>query len=572
MKFGKSLLVPLALLVSVTCTSTENQPSVTPSDPSPSSSVRTLAASGCADLSCGGPLEPGQYRVTYDDPTIAFEISSPGWEWSYTGNFVMVADEFHKELYSSDGIYFLRDPSIASQDCEETEEPGVGRSVDDLVAWLEAAPGLALSEPAPVSVGGLDGVQLDLRIDPAWKRTCFFSDGLPAVPLIVNRVDIGGYNWTMLPDMSMRWYVLDSDDGVMIVDIEDGPGGLSHDDLLRTGSAVVDSLAFSSRRPPSPSPSPLATNGDITFVGRDESDMASIYMVDPTGDTSRRILDLDPDCRRRGTRWCEPWIRSVDWSPDGTRIAYALYDGLRGGVGDHAGIYVMEVATERIYRLTRCSASCVRQDDVEWSPDGSQIAYTQMDHDFCNLPSSFAGTCSIFTVNADGTDRTKLLTGSVVDPVNPTWSPDGTAIAFSGRVGEDGEEWFVYTMALDGSEPSQLVPDLPAPEQNMPAWSPDGSTIAFLADGGTLEDGLPYELWLVAPDGSERRLLTPGCCWVGGGGLSAQVPEWSPDGSQLLIHEGSFIGLEVIDVATADRFVVDVRAGGATAWQPVTEP
>ena len=103
----------------------------------------------------------------------------------------------------------------------------------------------------------------------------------------------------------------------------------------------------------------------------------------------------------------------------------------------------------------------------------------------------------------------------------------------------------------------------------MPTWSPDGSTIAFLADGGTLEDGLPYELWLVAPDGSDRRLLTPGCCRVGGGGLPTQVPEWSPDGDQLLIHEGSFIGLDVIDVATGDRSAIDVRAGGAIAWQPV---
>jgi hypothetical protein len=34
--------------------------------------------------------------------------------------------------------------------------------VDDLVAWLKAAPGLAVGEPTPVTVGGLDGVQLDL--------------------------------------------------------------------------------------------------------------------------------------------------------------------------------------------------------------------------------------------------------------------------------------------------------------------------------------------------------------------------------------------------------------------------
>jgi Tol biopolymer transport system component len=314
----------------------------------------------------------------------------------------------------------------------------------------------------------------------------------------------------------------------------------------------------------------LRTNGDITFAGLSEfSDMATIYTVDPTGGAPTKLLDLDPDCSSGPDR-CDmndPWIRSVDWSPDGTRIAYAINDS----GGSTAGIYVMDVATEQIERVTRCAKPCVRQDDLDWSPDGSQIAYTQMDHNFCNAPSGFEGSCSIHTVGADGTDLTRLSTGSVVDPVNPSWSPDGSAIAFSGRFSEAGGDWFVYTMVLDGSEPSILAPDLPAPEQNLPAWSPDGSAIAFLADaGGTrIGEGWPYELWLVAPDGSEQRLLTTGCCRVAGGGLPAQVPEWSPDGTQILIHDGSFIRPEIVDAATGDRVVIDVEAGGAVAWQPV---
>jgi Tol biopolymer transport system component len=329
------------------------------------------------------------------------------------------------------------------------------------------------------------------------------------------------------------------------------------------------------RTPISPSPSPTATNGDITFVGRDESSMASVYVLDRIDGTPTRIFDLDPACRRRGTAWCDPWIRSVDWSPDGTRIAYALTGALTGadtgGASDRGGIYVMEVATQEIHRLTRCSAPCVRQDDIEWSPDGSRLAYTQMDHNLCNLPINFAGVCSVRIVRADGSGQIELATGSIVDPVHPTWSPDGTTVAFSGRLGEDGEEWFVFTMALDGSDPTQLAPDLPAPEENMPTWSPDGSMIALLADGGPLDEGLPYELWLVSPDGSERRLLTLGCCRVGGGGLPAQAPEWSPDARQLLIHEASFIGLEAIDVASGDHIDISVKAGGAIAWQPLPE-
>jgi hypothetical protein len=46
--------------------------------------------------------------------------------------------------------------------------------------------------------------------------------------------------------MSMRWYVLHTDDGVLIVDIDDGPDNLSREDLLATGTEIVDSFAFSS--------------------------------------------------------------------------------------------------------------------------------------------------------------------------------------------------------------------------------------------------------------------------------------------------------------------------------------
>ena len=247
---GIDMTVLTVLLVASCSTGTESHaPSSTEAEGSRAPEVHVFAASDCPELTCQGSLEPGTYRSTILEPTFSFEITSPGWTWDYSaGSFRIVADPSHEDGYSPDGIYFLHDPAIASQDCEETEEPGVGRSVRDLVAWLEAAPGLAIGEPTPVNVGGLDGAQLDLKLDPTWSRTCIWSEPMPVVPLIFRGTAIGGYHWAISPDMSMRWYVLDSANGVIIVDIEDGPGGLSHDDLLGTGTEIVDSLAFS---PPS---------------------------------------------------------------------------------------------------------------------------------------------------------------------------------------------------------------------------------------------------------------------------------------------------------------------------------
>ena len=80
----------------------------------------------------------------------------------------------------------------------------------------------------------------------------------------------------------------------------------------------------------------------------------------------------------------------------------------------------------------------------------------------------------------------------------------------------------------------------------------------------------------MAPDGSERRFLTDGCCLLGGAGFSAQAPEWSPDGTQILLMGGTGGSLQVIDADTAESSFISwgKRAGpsalsGPIAWQPV---
>jgi hypothetical protein len=208
--------------------------------------VRVLDLSECRDAPCEGQLEPGHYRATFYGRTLEFEISSPGWIWHSFYNFRLIADETPIEgLVTSDSINFLRDPRIATRDCEESEDRSVGHSVEELVSWLVAAPGLVVSEPIPVNVGGLNGVRLDLQLDPAWKRTCFFSEGMPAVPLVVHEAKWGAYHLAMLPDSSMRWYVLHADDGALIIDIDDGPENLSREELMATGTEIVESFAFS---------------------------------------------------------------------------------------------------------------------------------------------------------------------------------------------------------------------------------------------------------------------------------------------------------------------------------------
>ena len=246
---GGAVLLAMSLLAS--CSEAGSN---APSGDAGSASTGVRILNDCPTLPCKGPLEPGDYRWEYgstpNKPMIGFTVREPGWTWLYGGGGLhIVPDDTPIEgLYSSDGIYLFHDPSIASQDCEEAPEPGVGRSVGDLVAWLQAAPGLAVSQPTDVTVGGLDGVQLDLELDPAWQRPCSFSEGLPAVPLVMHEADAqdtGGYHWVMLPRMSMRWFLLPWKDGVIVVDIDNSKGGMSEDDLISAATPIVESFAFS---------------------------------------------------------------------------------------------------------------------------------------------------------------------------------------------------------------------------------------------------------------------------------------------------------------------------------------
>ena len=174
MKNVTSPLVTLALLVSVACTSTENQPSATRSTtPSASATLSLLTPDDCPELTCQGRLEPGAYRSTVlDHHRLRDQV--PGWTWDYwraaSGSSPI---RLTTKISTPRGDLLPDAPPSRRKTARRSEEPGVGRSAGELVAWLESAPGLAVSEPTPVTVGGLDGVRLDLQSTLRGKRRAF---------------------------------------------------------------------------------------------------------------------------------------------------------------------------------------------------------------------------------------------------------------------------------------------------------------------------------------------------------------------------------------------------------------
>ena len=71
-------------------------------------------------------------------------------------------------------------------------------------------------------------------------------------------------------------------------------------------------------------------------------------------------------------------------------------------------------------------------------------------------------------MNADGTGQTDL-TNDPANDVDPTWSPDGSKIAFTTNRGPTGDNE-IYVMNADGSNPVDLT-NSPANESD-PDWQP----------------------------------------------------------------------------------------------------
>ena len=84
----------------------------------------------------------------------------------------------------------------------------------------------------------------------------------------------------------------------------------------------------------------------------------------------------------------------------------------------------------------------------------------------------------IYVMNTDGSNQQRLTYNSV-DDANPTWSPDGTKIAFV--TNRDGN-YEIYVMNADGSNPQRRTYNTAS--DGSPAWSHDGTRIAFVRNVG----------------------------------------------------------------------------------------
>ena len=135
----------------------------------------------------------------------------------------------------------------------------------------------------------------------------------------------------------------------------------------------------------------------------------------------------------------------------------------------------------------------------------------------------------VFSIALDGTGRANLSRNASPDST-PTWSPDGTRLAFT-RPGKGGGE-DVFVMNADGKAQRNLTRS--SPDDANPDWSPDGSKVAYDVGGA--------QIFASSADGSAAQRLIPG----------GFAPSWSPSGLQLAYTQNVEPSNSEIFVANAD--------------------
>jgi len=162
-------------------------------------------------------------------------------------------------------------------------------------------------------------------------------------------------------------------------------------------------------------------------------------------------------------------VTALAWSPDGTKIAYALRLTEFGQVPIRCEMYVVSSTGGTPTLLLEAGWNLWVMD---WSPDGSTIAYTSRE----------SGNYDIWTMPSSGGARTQVTTDPA-DNFGPAWSPDGTRIAFSSRRAGAFDLWMISAV---GGEPTQLTFDIGS--EAVPAWSPDGQQLVYAASEANIGD------------------------------------------------------------------------------------
>ena len=236
----------------------------------------------------------------------------------------------------------------------------------------------------------------------------------------------------------------------------------------------------------------------LAFLGSSDEDKTQVWTLFREGGDSQPLTETVQG------------VTSYEWSPDGNRMVLVIQD-------------------PKPEDLEQKENGKDEKDEEKTAPPWV-VTRKQIKTDYVGYLDS--RRTHLFVLDVE-TKKTTQITSGDFDDSEPSWSPDGTRIAFTSNRTADPDSnyntdiWVVTADNRDKGQELLQITSNPGPDSS-PAWSPDGKTIAHVSATDT--DAMLYATnhLAVISEGGEAAVLTAELDRM------VSTPRFSTDGKWIL--------------------------------------
>jgi class 3 adenylate cyclase len=188
-----------------------------------------------------GPLSIGTYRSLEFEPQVTFDVQDQGWTANRDLGQVL---GLVREVAPRGSVTFLRVTDVFTDPCVEGGDGAqTGLTAQDLITELEELPHLAVTNRAPIEVGGVAGEQADVTVAEGALAAC---GGLAGSEVAI--FGAGDEVWRAASAERFQVVTVDVGDQAVTIllstDWSQSQSVQELEDLLELGQRILDSVAF----------------------------------------------------------------------------------------------------------------------------------------------------------------------------------------------------------------------------------------------------------------------------------------------------------------------------------------